>query len=766
MNKTKQFFRPLMAIVMLLAMLVPQGAWAQTEFISEIMLKIYSDYVTNGYKLVGDLDLLNNYECNLMYATSTDRSKAITGIMFVEAYNPNYLGYDDKPDYLSNSYLEGARNGKYLEYEGKKWYRIKSVDSYGDKESADINHDMNSVRTKNFITIFYTRDGNTSTDATLINKIEIVDNYDETYPHVGILFLDGTFNAETDINNNNYQEYNLPLRYLKLTTHTHSLGYHDYDTNSHKTGCDGCDLGTTENHTWVNNGAPRTVTCTTDGDSYQTCSACGRTGDDNHTYTTSALGHVWSSEYTLDATATTCTNGSKSKHCTRTGCTEKTDVQVIQAPHTFAADDDTRSVCTTCNHGFFRYTSKDDVVVNPYRPDVYHFYGANNTVLQIISNTNVDGNGVIEFNNPLVAFGEYVFKECIALNGKLTIPNTVTSIGGYSFYKCTGLTGLLIPNSVETIGYDAFEYCSGFTGDLTIPNSVTSIGNYAFSQCGFNGTLTIPNSVTRIGNFTWVDCKFKKAEMVSIMQVGQNIFVGSGCSKNLTLTDDSYIYTGQNGYFGYFGTDFKLNSATYNRNFVNDGGKYSFIVPFDIPAAQAAQLGKFYQFSKVENGNIYFDDIAKVGDGIVKANTAYFFEPADDITSITVNDPKVGSDYYAPMADATNPVDAGLYGTYKQIDVPVGAYGYVENDGEATFVKAGAGNKLNPFRAYLWLGEGQSLSKARAFFGEEDVTGISLTELDNALDMSKPIYNLRGQRILTPKKGEIYIQNGNKILMK
>ena len=224
-------------------------------------------------------------------------------------------------------------------------------------------------------------------------------------------------------------------------------------------------------------------------------------------------------------------------------------------------------------------------------------------------------------------------------------------------------------------------------------------------------------------------------------------------SEDITLAD-------ANGFVS--PVDFTAASVTYNRNIVMDDGMYSFIVPFDIPADQAAELGKFYQYSKHEEGEVYFDDIEKIGEGEVEANTAYFFKPAKNITSITVDDAEIKAT--TSMPNAENPSEPGLYGTYSQIEIPVGAYGY---GNMGFFIKAGTDNLLRPFRAYLWLGNGASMAKALAFFGDyDDITGINNIETDTDLDMSKPIYTLSGQRIMTPKKGEIYIQNGKKVIIK
>ena len=239
-------------------------------------------------------------------------------------------------------------------------------------------------------------------------------------------------------------------------------------------------------------------------------------------------------------------------------------------------------------------------------------------------------------------------------------------------------------------------------------------------------------------------------------------FSGDGKTVNVILDDNSEIYTGANNLPAP-----ATSTATFNREIVADGGMYSFIVPFDIPAGQAAELGKFYQYTShdPEVRKVYFDDIAEVSDNVVKANTAYFFKPARDITSFTVNNPSIPRNL--AIRDPENPSAPGLYGTYSQIDIPVGAYGYAMHDGQSTFVKAGTGNLLRSFRAYLWLGSGAYMANARAFFGDyDDITGINNIETDTDLDMSKPIYTLSGQRIMTPKKGEIYIQNGKKVIIK
>ena len=98
----------------------------------------------------------------------------------------------------------------------------------------------------------------------------------------------------------------------------------------------------------------------------------------------------------------------------------------------------------------------------------------------------------------------YAFKDCTGLTG-IVIPNSVTSIGDEAFYECTGLTSIDIPNSVTSIGYEAFKNCTGLTS-VDIPNSVTSIGYGAFDGCTGLASIVISNSVTSIGYGAFFNC--------------------------------------------------------------------------------------------------------------------------------------------------------------------------------------------------------------------------------------------------------------------
>jgi hypothetical protein len=104
------------------------------------------------------------------------------------------------------------------------------------------------------------------------------------------------------------------------------------------------------------------------------------------------------------------------------------------------------------------------------------------------------------------------FQHCTSLTG-IILPNSVTSIGtlsnqgsGGPFSDCTNLASVTIGNGVTSIGDYAFVSCTGLTS-VTIPESVATIGDCAFNNCTSLTSITIPNSVTSIGNSVFFFCE-------------------------------------------------------------------------------------------------------------------------------------------------------------------------------------------------------------------------------------------------------------------
>ena len=85
-------------------------------------------------------------------------------------------------------------------------------------------------------------------------------------------------------------------------------------------------------------------TCTATGIRTYKCSRC----TSSYTETIAKTSHTYSSSYTIDKAATCSAEGSKSRHCTTSGCTAKTDVTVIpKTSHSYTSSITTQPTCTT-----------------------------------------------------------------------------------------------------------------------------------------------------------------------------------------------------------------------------------------------------------------------------------------------------------------------------------------------------------------------------------------------------------------------------------
>lgn len=74
---------------------------------------------------------------------------------------------------------------------------------------------------------------------------------------------------------------------------------------------------------------------------------------------------------------------------------------------------------------------------------------------------------------------------------KCVIPEGVKKIGAYAFYKNIGIeTAVVIPDSVEDIGFGAFWGCDEIPS-LTLGASVESVGQYAFGECSKLSEITV-----------------------------------------------------------------------------------------------------------------------------------------------------------------------------------------------------------------------------------------------------------------------------------
>ena len=238
----------------------------------------------------------------------------------------------------------------------------------------------------------------------------------------------------------------------------------------------------------------------------------------------------------------------------------------------------------------------------------------------------------------------------------------VKEIASEAFSSCDSLTGVVIPDSVTSIGYSAFSFCSNLTS-VTLGNSVTTIGNCAFSDCSNLTSVVIPDSVTTIGNSAFYFCSNLTSVILGngVTTIGTYAF--SDCSKLTSIAIPDSI-TAIGGYAFEFCsnlTDIYIFdiAAWCNISFDNHDAN---------PQSYAENL--------YLNGQLVTDLI--IPEGVISISDFAFYN-CDSLLSITIPDSVTAIGYYAfsscgnltsvVIGDSVTSIEDAFYGCYKLVEV-------------------------------------------------------------------------------------------------
>lgn len=127
-------------------------------------------------------------------------------------------------------------------------------------------------------------------------------------------------------------------------------------------------------------------------------------------------------------------------------------------------------------------------------------------------------------------------------NGKpetsYNVPDGIVTIGDGAFYQAP-LTEIILPETVETLGYSAFSDCKQLT-TLILPQSLRNINDHAFSGCSALKSLTVPSQVQRIGNEAFEGC----SGLTEITFQTRTAEIGAGLFWDCNSLKEIYAYSG------------------------------------------------------------------------------------------------------------------------------------------------------------------------------------------------------------------------------
>ena len=362
---------------------------------------------------------------------------------------------------------------------------------------------------------------------------------------------------------------------------------------------------------------------------------------------------------------------------------------------------------------------------------------------------------------------------------------------------------------------------------VVIENGVTSVGAYAFAMCGHLTSVSLPSSVFQIDQAAFYNSNLARIdipriETVSLAQYafdycpeGLSIVVPSTLLKTYKTADNWSTYADKlvgslSEATGFNTTTFVTGKYEFKRT-LRCGVSSTICLPFGISAEQAASVGKFYSFEGVDKSGewtvIMKEDVNEVTNGLV-AYKPYLFVPYifdgknfGDEFEFTFS----GSVSSLTIAGSVNKEEDKYYGSFWSFqgvfyDVvwdenhnsnKLGKiYGFAANsyDGGSytvnpgDFVKAGAGARIVPFRAYLEYtfsytqsaqlrgGTDEPLPnsmKVKLINADGGVTAVGQIDLETG-DIIIDTWSDMNGRLLpeAPVDGGMYIHNGKQVLIK
>jgi len=183
--------------------------------------------------------------------------------------------------------------------------------------------------------------------------------------------------------------------------------------------------------------------------------------------------------------------------------------------------------------------------------------------------SNLRGDLILPKSVNFIGYGG--FRYC-GFDGELIMSEGLENIGGECFRDCQFAGDLILPDSLLEIEDRAFQGCSGFDGVLSLGQNITGIGDYCFQDMrNISGDISIPTGVKELKASLFKNCyKINKVQFHDgITGIDNSTFENcSGLNQGVVLPT-SLVNIGQNAFKECKG----LDSLQTNQNLTNIGVK-------------------------------------------------------------------------------------------------------------------------------------------------------------------------------------------------